>query len=147
MDILYTLGYSGLTPEAILRAAVRLNAIVADIRISPRSRHPMWNGPKMQAAWGDRYMHIPELGNLNYKGKRGEDVILADAEAGCARVLELLTRHSVILLCACSDWRTCHRRDAAALIAQRSNAEPIHLSSSEVRRFADSDGELQPPLL
>ena len=141
MNPLYTLGYTGLKPTEIVQAAERLDAIIADIRFSPRSRHPMWHGTKMQAAWGERYIHLPELGNVNYKRDRGDGIILADPEAGRARALDLLARQPVILLCACVDWKTCHRRDAAELIAQRSGVDIRHLSREDVRRLIDADSD------
>ena len=146
MNTLYTLGYTGLKPDEILHAAEQLNAVIADIRIAPRSRHPMWNGAKMRVTWSDRYIHIPELGNENYKGDRGEGIMLANPEAGVSRVLDLLARQSVILLCACADWQTCHRREAAALIGERAGVEVTHLSVEDVRRLASPDVDQQLPL-
>ena len=143
MNTLYTLGYTRLKPDEILRAAERLDAVIADIRIAPRSRHPMWNGAKMRAAWRERYVHIPELGNENYKGDRGDGVMLANPEAGSSRVLDLLARQSVILLCACADWQTCHRRAAAELIGERAGVEVTHLSVEDVRRLASPDVDQQ----
>ncbi len=144
---LYTLGYTGLKPDEILRAADALGAIIADIRIAPRSRHAMWNKSKLAAAWGERYVHIPELGNRNYKGEFGEGVMLVDAEAGGAQVNRLLEAQPVILMCACEDWHTCHRRSAAELIQARTGVEVAHLSAEDVRRLSDPDAPQQLGLL
>jgi uncharacterized protein (DUF488 family) len=144
---LYTLGYTGLKPDEILKAAKALNAIIADIRIAPRSRHPMWNQAKMIAAWQERYLHIPALGNRNYKGQYGEGVMLTDAEAGSAEVTRLLEAQPVILLCACADWHTCHRRTAAEVIQTKTGVEVIHLSIAEVHRFNTPDEPQQLSLM
>ncbi len=139
MNTLYTVGYSRLQPSDILRTAERLDALIADIRISPRSRVPVWNQKPLQAAWGQRYIYIPELGNRNYKGDYGDGVVLDNPERGAAWVLALLEQQPVILLCACFDWQTCHRREAAALIAQHTAVTVIHLTHADVAPPAGDD--------
>ena len=42
-------------------------AYLVDIRYSPRSRIPAFNRTSLQARFPGRYVHIPELGNVNYK--------------------------------------------------------------------------------
>ena len=41
--MLYILGYSGWTPQAIQETVQTLNAVVCDIRYSPASHHPQWS--------------------------------------------------------------------------------------------------------
>jgi uncharacterized protein (DUF488 family) len=131
---LYTLGYTGIEPQEILDAAKRVDAIIADIRISPRSRHPQWNGHALRGAWGSHYLHLPVLGNKNYKGEYGIGVMLKNPELGADTVLALLVNRPVILLCACPNWETCHRRNAAEFIQQRRpTLSVIHLSTSDLR--------------
>ena len=144
MKTLYTVGYSRLHPADILCVAERLDALIADIRISPHSRLPVWNQKPLQAAWGRRYVYIPELGNRNYKGEAGAGVILADPERGTAHVLALLEQQSVILLCGCFDWQTCHRREAAVLIAQHTALTVIHLTHADVAPPAGDDNQQLP---
>ena len=144
MKTLYTLGYSRLHPADILRTAERLDALIADIRISPRSRLPVWNQKPLQAAWGERYLHIPELGNRNYKGEYGDGVVLDSPEQGANRVLSLLEQRPVILLCACFDWHTCHRREAADFIAAQAPVEIKHLLYAEVAAAANPDSPQLP---
>lgn len=144
MNTLYTVGYSRLQPSDILRVAERFDALIADIRISPRSRLPVWNQKPLQAAWGERYVYIPELGNRNYKGEYGDGVVLDNPERGAERVLGLLEQHPVILMCACFDWHTCHRRDAADFIAAQANVELKHLLHREVALSGDNDSPQLP---
>lgn len=135
MNTLYTLGYTGIEPHEILEAAKRVNAIIADIRISPRSRHPQWNGQTLAKDWDGYYTHIPALGNKNYKGEYGEGIMLKNPAQGAAQVIALLVARPVILMCACPDWHTCHRRVAADFIAAQ-YPDPllvIHLSASDLR--------------
>jgi len=134
LNILYTFGYTGIEPQEILEAAQRISGTVADIRISPRSRHPQWDGRTLAEAWGRCYVHIPQLGNKNYKGQYGTGIMLANPQAGRQLVLAHLTRGPVMLMCACPSWETCHRRDAAEYILQsQPNLEVIHLTADALR--------------
>ena len=116
LHTLYTFGYSGRTPHELQTLAEQLNAVVVDIRFSPRSRIPDWSGGRLQKLLGDRYHHLPALGNRNYKGGPVEFV---DLETGVVEVGQLLRQQPVILLCVCADVQRCHRRPAAEAIAAR----------------------------
>lgn len=124
LQSLYTFGYSGQQPEDLLALAEQLDAVVADIRFSPRSRIPQWNGGRLAKLLGDRYHHLPALGNRNYKGGPVE---IVDLEAGLAQVADLLVHQPVILLCVCADIQHCHRRLAAETIVVRYGASLTHL--------------------
>jgi uncharacterized protein (DUF488 family) len=114
--MLYTLGYSGWTPEAIQEEAQACNAVVCDIRYSPASRHPQWRQRQLSQLLGARYQHVQALGNRNYKN--GGPIELADYDAGKQVIAEILaTGPSVILMCACKDLTTCHRLTAAERLA------------------------------
>ena len=64
----YTLGYSGRQLDEIKAMVEEREAILFDIRFSPRSRNPTWNEGNLRAAFGARYRHIRALGNANYRG-------------------------------------------------------------------------------
>ena len=113
---LYTYGYSGRLPDQLQTLAEQLNAVVADIRFSPRSRLPDWSAGRLQKLLGDPYRHLPSLGNRNYKGGPIEFV---DLEGGVVEVGQLLRQQPVILLCVCADVQRCHRLPAAEAIATR----------------------------
>ena len=123
-DKLYTYGYSGRTPPDLQALAEQLQAVVVDIRFSPRSRSPGWSGGRLQKLLGDRDRPLPALGNRNYKGGPIEFVYLA---AGVAEVGRLLSRQPVILLCVCADVQRCHRLPAAEAIAARYGLTVEHL--------------------
>ena len=63
----FTTGYGGKKPDDIMDILVEANAILFDIRFSPRSRNPVWSGKQMKAFFGDRYQHVNALGNKNFK--------------------------------------------------------------------------------
>lgn len=121
---LYTFGYSGHQPEKLLALAEQLDAIVADVRFSPRSRVPHWNGGRLAKLLGDRYHHLPALGNRNYKGGPIE---IVDLEAGLAQVADLLAHQPIILLCVCAEVERCHRRLVAEAISARYGVSVTHL--------------------
>ena len=120
---LYTYGYSGRTPHELQTLAEQLEAVVADIRFSPRSRIPDWSGGRLQKLLGDRYRHLPALGNRNY---RGGPVEFVDLATGVVEVGELLRQRPVILLYVCADVQRCHRLPAAEAIATRYDVTVEH---------------------
>ena len=114
--MLYTLGYSGWTPDAIQEAAQTHNAVVCDIRYAPVSRRPPWRKPQLTQRLGARYQHVQALGNRNYKS--GGPIALADYNTGKQAIVDILaTGQAVILMCACKDLATCHRLIAAEQLA------------------------------
>lgn len=116
MPALYTVGYSGRLPHDLQALAEHLDAVVVDIRFSPSSRSPDWTAGRLQKRLGERYRHLPALGNRNYQGGPLEFV---DLEAGVVKVGQLLSQRSVILLCGCADVQRCHRLPVAEAIATR----------------------------
>jgi uncharacterized protein (DUF488 family) len=113
--MIYTAGYYGRQPEELLALAEERDAIVFDIRIHPASRMPGWSGGRLARFLGERYRHVPELGNRAYKS--GGPVEIADLETGLAQVLA--SPRPVILLCACRDFERCHRRVVAEALKRR----------------------------
>ena len=122
---LYTFGYSGRQPEELQAQAEQLDAMVADIRFSPRSRVPQWSGGRLARLLGDRYHHLSALGNRNSKGGPIE---LVDVEQGIDQIADRLAHQPVILLCVCRDVQKCHRRLVAETIVARYGVRLIHLS-------------------
>lgn len=124
---LYTLGYSaGWTPE-LLREKVRtLGAILLDIRANPTSIKPQWTKRALAQLLGTSYMHVPQLGNLNYKS--GGPIRLANPQSTVAPIRSLIGRAPVILLCTCATTESCHRVTAARYLADAiGRVEVTHL--------------------
>jgi uncharacterized protein (DUF488 family) len=116
MHQLYTFGYSGRLPHELRALVEQLDAVVVDIRFSPRSRNPHWTAGRLTSLLGERYRHLSVLGNRNYKDGPIEFVDLAE---GVVKVGELLRERPVILLCVCADVERCHRLPAAEAIVSR----------------------------
>lgn len=126
MHTLYTIGYSGWKPEQLACVISSLNAMLVDIRFSPRSRVPQWNGGRLATLVGpESYLHLKALGNANYKN--GGPVELVAVHAGIASVADILCTRPVVLLCGCKDHATCHRTNAAEAIAEALGCEVQHL--------------------
>ena len=120
---LYTFGYSGRRPDQLRTLAVRLDGVLVDIRFSPRSRIPDWSGGRLQKLLGDRYRHLPALGNRNY---RSGPVEFVDLKTSVVEVGQMLRQQPVILLCICANVQRCHRLPAAEAIATRYDVTVEH---------------------
>lgn len=120
---LYTLGYAA--PDAakeLERLMSNPKALLVDIRLSPRSRWPQWNGTHLRTRFGaGRYTHEYRLGNKNYK-KKEQPIELAGPQyegSISGAVLALEHGRDLVLLCACSNYETCHRKVVAEMIQAR----------------------------
>jgi uncharacterized protein (DUF488 family) len=122
----YTLGYLGLDPNDLLRYMKATGALLVDIRYSPKSRDQRWHwGRIMHFVGHENYLHLREFGNQNYK--TSGPIQLANPALGMEKLRLILRKRPVILLCACRDWRACHRRQAAEYIQKATGAEVEHL--------------------
>ncbi len=120
LGMLYTLGYavpgSGDALEELMRAS---EVLLVDIRLRPRSRWwPVWNKKQLRERWGARYTHEKQLGNVNYR-ERSLPVQLVgpNVEQAIAGLVALLEQgYSVVLLCACREYESCHRKVIAEMV-------------------------------
>ena len=130
---LYTVGYAALgASEQLEELMDDPLMLLVDIRYAAVSRwYPKWSKKQLQERWGDRYTHEQRLGNVNYK-RRDLPIQLYNPEQSVAGIVHLLEQgKSVVLLCACSDYETCHRKVVvdrvitawSELVTQRLNAE------------------------
>ena len=150
---IYTLGYSGWKIEQIEAVLARLDAILIDVRMVPRSRAPIWNSGVLARRLGEaskdpagQYVWLKEFGNRNYKGTF-EQIEIADFPAGEQRLRELLglddtgpalrsfsgAGKAVILLCGCPDVNVCHRKLLADWLAHRWKTQVEHLTRPDNR--------------
>lgn len=127
---IYTLGYSGWRIEDIEAEITRLDALLADVRMVPRSRVVQWNGAALARRLGDRYVWLREFGNRDYKGST---IDIVDFAAGEEKLKKFDSRFgSVILLCGCREVAVCHRKVLAEWLAQRWGGDAtsvIHLAA------------------
>lgn len=103
---LLLLGYSGHSADEVAGLLDATSSVLVDIRLAARSRLQAYNKGALSQALGTRYVHVPELGNLNYR--TGGSIQIADIQQGAAR-LEQIGHGSLVLMCACRDAISCHR--------------------------------------
>lgn len=129
---IYTIGYQGRTLEELLASAREHKAMLIDVRIRPASRNPDFSRARLSARCGLAYRHVPELGNVNYKGG---PIRLANAAAGVRLLTPLiLSGQNLMLLCVCQEWETCHRRQVADAIKAKFPECPIkHLEAARLQ--------------
>jgi uncharacterized protein (DUF488 family) len=103
----YTTGYTGKAVEQLPALLDFNDAILADIRFAPVSRHLQWTKNYLSLMLKDRYRHVAALGNRNYK-MHGGAIQIHNLEIGIRLIQSWET--NVILMCACAELENCHRR-------------------------------------
>jgi uncharacterized protein (DUF488 family) len=132
MNTIYTLGYSGWKIEDVEAVLARLNAILVDVRMVPRTRWtPAWNSSVLYERLGDRYVWMKEFGNRNYKGTF-EQIEIADFRAGIDILMDIVSKYctvkALVLMCGCRDVNICHRKVVAEMLAKLWQADICHLA-------------------
>jgi hypothetical protein len=102
----YTTGYTGKAVEQLPGLLDFYDAVLADIRFAPHSRHLQWTKNYLALMLKERYRHVAALGNRNYKTAGA--IQIHNLEIGI-RLIQSWEKN-VILLCACQDLENCHRR-------------------------------------
>jgi hypothetical protein len=115
---IFTFGYTGQDRTSLVRFLNEHDGVLCDIRFSAFSKNEEWNKPELLKALGRRYLHLQTLGNMNYKV--GGPIELKDSRTGVQVVGQLATQYrSLVLMCACPSYRSCHRRVVAELLRGR----------------------------
>ena len=112
----YTTGYTGKRVEQLPALLDYYDAVLADIRFAPTSRHLQWTKNYLALMLKDRYRHVAALGNRNYK-THGGPIQIHNLEVGI-RLVQSWERN-VILLCACEMLENCHRLSVKTALEQR----------------------------
>ena len=133
MNTIYTIGYTNITAAALKAFAEAQDALVVDTRFSPHEPSTEWEFDRLEAYFGDRYLHVGAFGNANYLKQMGHNrIVLANPQAGAQIVLPLLERQPVILICVCANYQTCHRKTVAEYLQPLSGAPVVHLSPEDL---------------
>jgi len=140
MNALYDFGYSGVDFDRFVRLATTLDAVVLDIRYRPYSRAPQWNKPVLARRLLERYIHLQELGNVNYKN--GGPILISDLDKGLKALQHYLENNSVIILCSCARRKSCHRMTIVEAFEARSGVQSIPLTQQEIERILDNSTQL-----
>lgn len=114
--MIYTFGYAGKKLETVKEKIEELDAVIWDIRFSPRSKDEQWRKPTLAKTLGQRYFWAGQFfGNKDYKG---DTIQLADPEKGIQSLSSYIqsTGKTVVLMCFCWDYNKCHRKHVADLL-------------------------------
>ncbi len=136
-----TIGYRQGNAEELLTHFTGLGMPLADIRRRAGSRFKReYNLSRLKKRFVQQYCRLKQLGNENYPHK---PFVLVDQEDGLEKAISLFSQkgHGIILMCACADWRDCHRAHVADLLLERlPAAQVIHIhgdgQATVVRAFA-----------
>lgn len=141
---LFTIGYEKtLLKDFIATLADAGVASLLDVRDRPISRRPGFSKRQLAAAIeqaGMRYVHLAALGTPpegRLAGRRKdwgrfwaivEDKLARpEAELDLARAADTAAAEPSCLMCYEADWRGCHRRRIADILAARHGFTPHHL--------------------
>jgi hypothetical protein len=124
MNKLYTMGYSHWSIDQLAIELERLGALLVDIRLNPYSSRSEWRKETLRQRLGKGYIWAGALGNRNY---RGGPIELAAPEKAIEPMRRHLSERPCVLMCACSDWQQCHRRQAATFLARTLGVTVEHL--------------------
>lgn len=87
-----------------------------DIRYDRNSYWTKWSERALRQEFGHRYHPLPELVNL-YELEPDHPSRLVDPATGLAKVSTWLdTGINCLLMCRCSDWQHCHRKQVVTLL-------------------------------
>ena len=117
------MGYAGQRLANVVRLATALGALVVDVRLRPSSRVAGFGQAALRQALGDGYLWLGGFGNVNYRN--GGPIRLADFDGAEAALRG--RAENIILLCACRDVATCHRKVVAEKLAAEWGCDVVHL--------------------
>ena len=112
--MIYTFGH-GRKSVTYMKQLLPDNYVIVDIRYKPFTRAPGWSKHELQREFGKNYIWLREWGNVDYKSNH---VRLLNFEAGLKVIDGLLADGKIpVLLCSCSNYKTCHRATIATKLA------------------------------
>lgn len=117
----YECGYYNFPTAIGLVEKVRgLNAVLVDIRLNPYSKRPEWQQSELWEMCqrnGVEYLHIPELGNVNY-AQAGQPIKIKNLAGGIGQLTKLLETQNIMLMCGGKNLETCHRKTVIEALPQ-----------------------------
>lgn len=147
-DALFTIGYEkARLADVVATLAGAGVATLIDVRDRPISRWPGFSKRQLAAAVeeaGMRYLHLQALGTPpegREAGRRREwdrfwriveqKLVTPEAEFALREAAQTAQQDATCLLCYEADWRCCHRRRVAQILADRHGFAVRHLSIVE----------------
>ena len=145
VSLLYTIGYEkALLQDVVSMVAAARVATLIDVRDRPISRRPRFSKRQLAAAVdeaGMHYVHLQALGTPpegrlanrrrewdRFWGIVEEKLARPEAQLALQKAAEIAKAAPTCLLCYEADWRICHRRRVAELLAGHHGFEVSHLA-------------------
>lgn len=125
---IFTTGYTGKDINDLKPMLADLDAMLIDIRFAPYSQVMHWRKVYLKALLGEKYRHIPNLGNRTFKENK---ISIQNLKLGIETILHLPS--NVVLMCACEKMENCHRRIIAEELRQ------TEVESKEIANWKTSD--------
>lgn len=123
---IYSIGYKNVLPSELSRIVDDLDATLIDIRYAPTSFSPFWKKDFLQGLYNDKYLHIKDLGNINFNNNN--DIKILDLERGIDNVLNGNFKN-VIFMCACEDLNECHRKIIKEYLMKKYSIEMVEIDN------------------
>lgn len=101
---IYTTGYTGKDVADLPKLLENLDAVLADIRFAPVSKHLEWRREYLKLLLKNKYRNVSAFGNRTYK----EDKITIHNFNLGLKIIESWNEN-VLLMCACEKLPNCHR--------------------------------------
>jgi PRTRC genetic system protein C len=121
----YTFGSQGKSVADLKAHMASTGAMVVDIRYTHHDNDPAWDKANLSKVLpNQQYVHLPSLGNVNYRTPNGS-IQIADIGIGISLITLPMARGPVILLCSCPQPETCHRQVVADELVSRGLASII----------------------
>lgn len=127
---IFTTGYTGKNINDLKPLLEALDAMLIDVRFAPFSQVMHWRKVYLKVLLGEKYRHVPNLGNRTFKEDK---ITIQNLKLGLETVLHL--DRNCVLMCACDKFENCHRRTISEELA-RTGIETVELknwSSSEFK--------------
>ena len=144
----YTLGYAGVEIETVQNMVEALDATLVDIRLAGRSRKRGFNKKALREAFGENYLHLPQLGNVNYND-RDKPIELKDFAGGLEAIRAQAPDKPLVLMCGCKSVHTCHRQTVADKLQQEGytyHGEALDVVQDREQNHVEPDPPSEPML-
>jgi hypothetical protein len=129
---IFSLGYSGVNATDMARWCQAWDTVVLDTRIKPWSRDASWRMSALSDLLGSRYLWLRDFGNRRYQETDPDAIDLVNPKRGVRIASRMLRSGSILLLCMCPHWESCHRREVASLIHDATGAPIHHLGAADL---------------
>jgi uncharacterized protein (DUF488 family) len=130
---IYSTGYTGKAIKDLKPMLSALDAVLVDVRFSPNSQVLHWRQIYLKTLLGNKYLHIPNLGNRTFKESK---ITIQNLQLGVETLLKL--DKNAVIFCACESVENCHRR----LIIEELRKQNVEVEELKAWKTRDSKTQL-----